>query len=188
MIDRVSGRVVDSDGTSLVVDVGGVGYEINTVSSASFDIGAPVVIYTRMLLREEIPVLYGFESTVDRKSFDQLRTVQGVGPQLALTILGRLGAKGVAEAVLGNDGKLFRSVPGVGERLASRLVLEMKRFFDADDSLEGSILSQGSKGDVGEALLALGFSISEISQALKSLPADIDSENGLRLALKGLRS
>ncbi len=188
MIDRVSGRVVDNYGSSLVIDIGGMGYEIITASSVSFDLGTPVVIYTRMLVRDEIPVLYGFESTADRKSFDQLRTVQGVGPQLALTILERLGAKGVIEAVLGNDGKRFKSVPGVGERLASRLVLEMKRFYDADDSMEKTLASQGNKGEVGEALLALGFSIGEISQALSTLPADIDSESGLRLALKGLRS
>ncbi len=188
MIDRVSGKVVESDGTSVVIDVGGVGYEIITVPSLLFDPGRPVVIYTRMLVRDEVPVLYGFESKMERKSFDQLRTVQGVGPQLALTILGRLGVKGVSDAVLVGNTKLFKSVPGVGERLASRLVLELKRFFELGEAPDSVASFSGSLGEVGEALLALGFSIGEIAEALKAIPSDIDPEFGLRLALKELRS
>ncbi|SHE31910.1 Holliday junction DNA helicase subunit RuvA [Ferrithrix thermotolerans DSM 19514] len=188
MIDRVVGTVVEKGDSSVVVQAAGLGYEIFAPSSYTPEIGSLTTLYTRMVIRDELPVLFGFESKVDRRTFDRLRTVQGVGPQLALTILTHLGDVGVAEAVVNQDVKRFKSVPGVGDRLASRLVLELKRFFESDEIDEGEIYLSGVRREVAEALLALGFSQTEVVEALKSLPDGLDPNSALRMALKGLRS
>lgn len=192
MIARINGEIVEVADGSVVVDVLGIGYEVLVSKSFIPAIGERINLYIRTISRDDVPVLYGFASRDDRRTFDQLRTVQGVGSQLALGIIGQLGSTGVAEAVSTSDKAVFKAVSGVGDRLASRLVLEMKRFIENESdyvNIEASIAGKSVKRDIAEALSSMGFKDSEISSALVSLPEDLDDPSeGLRVALKALKS
>lgn len=192
MISRLRGRVVELEYPStLVLDVGGVGYEVTLPSSifGKLQIDGELDLMIRSITRDDGTTLYGFAGREERLCFDQLRTVQGVGPQVALGVISQLGIAGVVSAVISNDAGAFKRVLGVGARLADRLVLEMKRFVD-DASESGVPSSQGEVtgviGEVKEALLSLGFTSSEVAGVVDDLPGDIGVEESVRIALRRL--
>src|ERR671918_697531 len=129
MIYRLRGTLVEKDTEGVVIDVGGVGYR----SSASLatlqalpSLGEECVIYTRMVVREDAMLLFGFATREERGAFDALTGVSKVGPKLALAVLSSMSPPEIAEAVARGDVLKFASVPGLGRKSAERLVLELK--------------------------------------------------------------
>jgi Holliday junction DNA helicase RuvA len=184
VIAYLDGRVAEKGAGRVVLDVAGVGYEVAVpVSTAARlpPLGRPARLFTRMHVRDDAMLLYGFASADERGLFDLLVTVNGVGPKVALAFLSALSAEALRRAVASGDVVALTVVPGVGRKVAQRVVLDLK------DRLGGEVvLVEGPLVDVREALLSLGLSSQEAADAIAALPPDGDGpvEDLLREALR----
>jgi Holliday junction DNA helicase RuvA len=172
MISFLHGEVAEKGGGSVVLSVGGVGYEVLIPASsvgALPPLGRPARLYTRIQIRDDSMVLYGFASLDERALFDLLVTVTGVGPKLALSFLSVLSPVMLRRAVAAGDVAALTLVPGVGKKVAQRVILDLK------DRLGGDVVVvEGPLADVREALLALGLSAAEASEAMAEIPVNGD--------------
>jgi Holliday junction DNA helicase RuvA len=172
MISFLHGEVAEKGGGSVVLSVGGVGYEVLIPASsvgALPPLGRPARLYTRIQIRDDSMVLYGFASLDERALFDLLVTVTGVGPKLALSFLSVLSPVTLRRAVAAGDVEALTLVPGVGKKVAQRVILDLK------DRLGGDVVVvEGPLADVREALLALGLSAAEASEAMAEIPVNGD--------------
>ena len=154
MIGRLRGKLVELDGPTALVDVGGVGYEVEVTTGAAASLAANpdrVVLYTHLIVREDVQSLYGFASVAERELFRTLITVTGIGPRLALSLLSRVATDVFADAIAsGNTSALVR-VPGIGKKTAQRLVVELR---DKVRELSATT-SVGNTPTTREAVLAL---------------------------------
>jgi Holliday junction DNA helicase RuvA len=170
VIALLQGRVAEKAADRVVLDVGGVGYEVQVpVSTASRmpAVGVEARLFTRMHVRDDAMLLFGFASADERSLFDLLITVNGVGPKVALAFLSALAPASLRRAVVSGDVAALTVVPGVGKKVAQRVVLDLK------DKLGGDVVVlEGPLVDVREALLALGLSPQEVSDAIGSLEPD----------------
>ena len=177
MIGRLSGTLAEKNPPQLLVDVGGIGYEVDVPMSTFYNlpgIGERVALLTHFVVREDAQVLFGFLTHEERSTFRLLVKISGVGPRTALSILSGLSVAELAQAVsLQESGRLVK-VPGIGKKTAERLLLELKG--KLGDAL----------ADILQALLALGYSDREAAAALKALPAEVGVSEGIKLALKAL--
>lgn len=184
MISFLEGEVAEKAGGRAVVSVGGVGYEVLVPASTAGKlppVGRKVRLFTRMQVRDDAMVLFGFSSQDERSLFDLLVTVTGVGPKVALSFLSVHSPHALRRAVASGDVAALTIVPGVGKKVAQRVVLDLK------DKLGGEgVAFGGPLADVREALLALGLSPQEASEAMAGLQANGDRpvEDLLREALK----
>jgi len=188
LIGRLSGTLAEKNPPQLLVDVNGVGYEVDVPMSTFYNlpgIGERVVLLTHFVVREDAQVLYGFLSHEERATFRQLVKISGVGPRTALAILSGLSVSELAQAVsLQESGRLVK-VPGIGKKTAERLLLELKG--KLGDAIAAPAAVQGdAHGDILQALVALGYSDREAAAALKALPAEVGVSEGIKLALKAL--
>ena len=188
MIGRLSGTLAEKNPPQLLVDVNGVGYEVDVPMSTFYNLpalGERVVLLTHFVVREDAQVLYGFLSHEERATFRQLVKISGVGPRTALAILSGLSVSELAQAVsLQESGRLVK-VPGIGKKTAERLLLELKG--KLGDAIAAPAAVQGdAHGDILQALVALGYSDREAAAALKALPAEVGVSEGIKLALKAL--
>lgn len=184
MIVMLTGRLVEAQPTYAVLDVGGVGYElgISAVTASGLpEIGTDQVqLFTRMVVREGAVDLYGFGTREERALFDKLVGISHVGPKLALAVLSTFTPAALATVVTAQDTTRMATVPGVGKKTASRLLMELADVFAKDPSLRGlaggaepesvpaPASSQGSvQVDVTEALLSMGFTSQEAELALE---------------------
>jgi Holliday junction DNA helicase RuvA len=191
MIGRISGILVDKQPPQVVVDVGGVGYEIDVPMSTFFALpalGERVVLLTHMVVREDAQLLYGFASTDERRAFRELIKISGVGARTALALLSGLSVAELAQAVVLQEAGRLVKVPGIGKKTAERLLLELKgKLGDAmAQATPGSNTPADFNLDILQALIALGYSDREASAAVKALPTGSSVSDGLRLALKQL--
>ena len=191
MIAWLRGRVVQTRAGQVVIDVGGVGYRLLVTPSTMADLvsrPSPVDVSVHTLVREDAITLFGFADESERAVFEVLLGTHGVGPSLALAILGTLGASGVVTAVRDADGAAFETVTGVGKKTAARLVLELQGSdLGSGPSIpDGTVPSTPARGEVTEALLALGYSSEEVTRTLSSLDETSSVEDPLRLALREL--
>jgi Holliday junction DNA helicase RuvA len=188
MIGRLSGLLAEKNPPQLLVDVGGVGYEVDVPMSSFYNLpalGERVTLLTHFVVREDAQVLFGFLTAEERATFRQLVKISGVGPRTALSILSGLSVGELAQAVsLLESGRLIK-VPGIGKKTAERLLLELKGKLGADLAVPASVASD-AQADILQALVALGYSDREAAAALKSLPADVGVSEGIKLALKAL--
>ena len=188
MIGRLSGLLAEKNPPQLLVDVGGVGYEVDVPMSTFYNLpalGERVTLLTHFVVREDAQVLFGFLTAEERATFRLLVKISGVGPRTALSILSGLSVGELAQAVsLQESGRLIK-VPGIGKKTAERLLLELKGKLGADLALPASVASD-AQADILQALVALGYSDREAAAALKSLPADVGVSDGIKLALKAL--
>ncbi|MEO8152896.1 MAG: Holliday junction branch migration protein RuvA [Rhizobacter sp.] len=188
MIGRLSGLLAEKNPPQLLVDVGGVGYEVDVPMSTFYNLpalGERVTLLTHFVVREDAQVLFGFLTHQERATFRQLVKISGVGPRTALSILSGLSVGELAQAVsLQESGRLIK-VPGIGKKTAERLLLELKGKLGADLALPASAASD-AQADILQALVALGYSDREAALALKSLPPDAGVSEGIKLALKSL--
>jgi Holliday junction DNA helicase RuvA len=172
----------------LLIDVNGVGYEVDVPMSSFYNLpalGERVTLLTHFVVREDAQVLFGFLTHDERATFRQLVKISGVGPRTALSILSGLSVTELAQAVsLQETGRLVK-VPGIGKKTAERLLLELKGKLGDALAAPASVASN-AQGDILQALVALGYSDREASAALKALPADIGVSDGIKFALKQL--
>jgi Holliday junction DNA helicase RuvA len=184
VIAFLEGEVAHKAGARVVLDVGGVGYEVlvpATTLAKLPQVGRRARIHTRMHVRDDAMTLFGFATAEERELFDLLVTVTGVGPKVALSFLSVLSPDALRRAVASGDVAALTVVPGVGRKVAQRVVLDLK------DKLGGEVvIVDGPLADVREALLALGLSPVEASEAMTGLPPNGDRpvEDLLRQALQ----
>lgn len=191
MIGRIEGVLRERQPPWLVVDVGGVGYELEAPMTTFYSlppVGESVVLHTHLAVRDEVPCLYGFARRVERDTFRRLLRVSGVGGKVALALLSGLDADGLARCVRAGDAAGLARVPGIGKKTAERLLFELR------DRLPGA---EAGALDVPEeplaeavaALAALGFSANEAQRRVSAVDATgLDSEAIVRAALKGVMS
>lgn len=192
MIGRISGTLLEKHPPLVLVDVGGVGYEIDVPMSTFYNlpvIGEKIALHTQLIVREDAHQLYGFSTHDERAAFRQLLKISGVGPKLALTILSGMSVAELSHVVAAQEVGRLTKIPGIGKKTAERLLLELR------DKLPGAaaaLLSSGAepgpvaRNDVLDALLALGYNEREASWAVKQLPANLDVSDSIRQALKFL--
>src|SRR5579875_3714071 len=154
-------------------------------STAPSPIGQPVHLYTHLYLREDVVSLYGFLTPDERGLFQQLLEVSGVGPRLALAILSAMSPAAFREAIASEQPERLGAVPGIGRKLASRLILELRGKLVPSESARSAV-GAPVDADVVEALMSLGYSAADAQAAVKSLPTDrpLDLEERIRLALQ----
>jgi Holliday junction DNA helicase RuvA len=193
MIYRLRGTLVEKDTEGVVLDVGGVGYRASASLAtlrALPSLGEECVIHTRMVVREDAMLLFGFATKEERGAFDALTAVSKVGPKLALAVLSSMSPAEIAEAVARGDVLKFASVPGLGRKSAERLVLELKGKDIAVFAPEPAI-SAGGGGpymEAREALTGLGYSLEEAETALNSIPPQETVEKYIKDALRQIGS
>ncbi|MCF6255258.1 MAG: Holliday junction branch migration protein RuvA [Gammaproteobacteria bacterium] len=195
MIGRLHGVLLEKQPPQLLLDVGGVGYEISAPMTTFYELpetGNEITLHTHLAVREDAHVLYGFLREQDRLLFRTLIKVSGVGPKLALAILSGMSADEFAGCVQNGDSALLTRLPGVGKKTAERLVVELKdRLKDwqgttlsADISTNRAPASDALK-DAISALVSLGYKPQEASRMVSQLESDgLASEELIRLALK----
>ncbi len=189
MISFLEGKVAEKWGDRVVLAVSGVGYEVLVPAQTLAKLppaGRAARLFTRLQFRDDAMVLYGFATTDERGLFDALVTVTGVGPKMALGVLSVLSPDTLRRSVATGDVAGLTLVPGVGKKVASRLILELKDRLGTG----GEAAATGSLAEVREALLALGLSAQEAREALAALGPDGERpvEELLRDALKQVRT
>ncbi len=187
MIGRLEGRLLQKTPPTLLLDVGGVGYEIDVPMSTFYQLPAldqRVVLLTHLAVREDAHQLYGFATAAERSAFRELIRISGVGARTALAVLSGLSVPELAQAVTLQDGARLTRIPGIGKKTAERLLLELKGKLGAD--LGGAATPSSDTADVLHALLALGYNEREANAAVRTLPAGAGTAEGIRLALKSL--
>lgn len=185
MIGRLKGRLEAKHPPQVLVDVGGVAYELDVPMSTFYTLpatGESVSLFTHLSIKEDAHTLYGFASLEERAAFRQLIRISGVGPRTALSVLSGLSVGELAEAVALQDAGRLTKIPGIGKKTAERLLLELKgKLAEA-----ASPLSREKPSDVVNALLALGYNEKEALLAVKGLAPGLAVAEAIRAALKAL--
>jgi holliday junction DNA helicase RuvA len=200
MIGSLRGTLVDRgpDG-ELLIEVAGVGYRVQVTPATSVTIGSvdrEVFVHTHHAVREDSETLYGFATIDERRVFESLISAHGVGPALGLAILSVHGPDALRVAVADDDVAALCLVPGVGKKTAARLLMELKSKLDLPDGSvivigedgSSSTTAGGARADLRAALEGLGYAPDEIHAVLSDLPADGDTTDLLREALRRLAS
>jgi Holliday junction DNA helicase RuvA len=188
MIGRIAGTLLEKSPPHILVDCGGVGYEIDVPMSTLYNLpnpGEKVTLFTQQVVREDAHLLYGFGTTQERDAFRQLTKISGVGPRIALSVLSGLSVGELAQAVTMQEAGRLTKIPGIGKKTAERLLLELKGKLGADLSSVIDLNRPAPAGnDVLNALLALGYSDKEALAAIKQVPAGLSVSEGIRHALR----
>ncbi len=192
MIGRLSGKLIEKHPPQIVIDVNGVGYEVDVSMQTFYQLppsGEHVQLYTQLVIREDAHLLFGFGSAAERATFRQLVKVSGIGAKTALGILSAMNTEELAHAIAGEDINRLSSAPGIGKKTAERMILELRGKLTAADTATGLFTpaaAADAADDVVSTLLALGYNEREARAAVKNLPAGADVSEGVRLALKNL--
>ena len=190
MIGRITGLLAEKSPPLVLVDAGGVGYEIDVPMSTYYNLpalGERVTLLTHFVVREDAQILYGFATASEREAFRQLIRISGVGPRTALSVLSGLSVTELAQAVTAQEAGRIVKVPGIGKKTAERLLLELKGKLGADLPALGAASAVGdAAADIQQALMALGYNEKDATAALKALPAGVGVADGIKLALKAL--
>lgn len=187
MIGRIQGKLVEKHPPQIVVDVRGVGYELDVPMSTFYQLpatGAEVTLYTHLVVREDAHQLYGFATESERHAFRQLLRITGVGARTALAVLSGLSVADLREAVAAQDGERLTRIPGVGRKTAERLLLELRDKLETGLAAPAGKRGDGRTQDITNALLALGYNDREATWAVKQLPEGIAVTDGIRQALR----
>jgi Holliday junction DNA helicase RuvA len=185
LIGHLSGKLAAKNPPHVLVEVGGVGYELDVPMSTFYALpatGGAVSLFTHLVVREDAHNLYGFASAEERSVFRQLIRVSGIGPRTALAVLSGMSVADLAQAVALQDSGRLVKIPGIGKKTAERLLLELK------GKLAESVGEPSTTGgaDVVTALVALGYSEKEALLAVKGLAPDMPLADAIRAALKTL--
>lgn len=200
MIGRLKGIIVVKQPPELIIDVNGLGYELQASMNTFYhlpDMGKEIILYTHLVVREDAQSLYGFYDLQERKLFRELIKVSGVGPKMAIAILSNVDPNGFVQCVLNHNIANLIHIPGVGKKTAERLIVEMQdrvknwnygdspdKAFDASDVL---LSPDDATQDAISALIALGYKPQEASRAISKVSkANLSSEELIRLALQNM--
>jgi holliday junction DNA helicase RuvA len=192
MIGSVRGRITSKTPPQLMVDVGGLGYELEAPMSTFFHlpaVGEEVSLLTHLVVREDAHVLYAFGTESERRLFRSLIKVSGVGPKIALALLSGISVEAFARCVANEDIAALIRVPGIGRKTAERLIVEMRdRVKDPETPAGGAAVavSANPQSEAYGALLALGYRPPEATRLLKAVgPGTHSTEELIRRALQG---
>lgn len=196
MIGYLKGILLDKRPPTLVLDVNGVGYELDAPMTTFYDLPAPgeaVTVHTHMVVREDAQLLFAFSDAPQRNVFRSLLKVSGIGPRVALAILSTLSTREFFNAVTDNDVARLTRVPGIGRKTAERLMVEMrdrvlKQIEDSGESSSAAVEQRDNPvEDAVGALIALGYKAPEASRAIRDIDAGgLSSEDLIRQALRQL--
>ena len=201
MIAFVKGRIDDISEENVVLDVGGIGYniKISTGTAASLPgLGEEIKLYTYTCVREDMFSLFGFLTRDELEIFKKLITVNGIGPKGGLAILSAMSADDLRFAIISGDAASISKAPGIGKKTAERVILDLKDKISIEDTLVQKEIHQYSdsngrgdqhaKNEAVEALTALGYSATDALHAVKAVQIedDMDVETVLKLALKNM--
>lgn len=200
MIGRLRGTLAEKHPPFLILDVGGVGYEVEVPMTTLYrlpSVGEPLTLHTHLVVREDAQLLYGFAEKREREFFRELIRLNGVGPKLALALMSGLEVDELVRCVQAGDTSTLVKVPGVGKKTAERLLVELKDRFKAWETLPGmtSLVIEPSsvspvssaESDALSALISLGYKPQEASRAVAAVKEDgLSSEEMIRRALKGM--
>ena len=201
MIGQIRGTLIARQAPEILVDVGGIGYEIQVPMTTLYqlpELGQPVTLLTHFVVREDAQLLFGFAEPADRRLFRELIKVSGVGPRLALTLLSGMDAADFARCLQRDDVAALVALPGVGRKTAERLLVEMRdKAGDWLDELSPELASRAETGKTGahnhdqraeaeQALVALGYKLAEAAKLISAADAapETPSEELIRLALR----
>lgn len=188
MIGSLFGSLIDKTPPGVLLEVHGVGLEVQVPMSTFFNLpalGQHVRLLTHLVVREDALTLFGFLTAGEREAFRQLIRISGIGPRTALAVLSGLSTEELSAAVAHQEAGRLIKVPGIGKKTAERLLLELKDKLGAVHQAPVPAVSQ-SQTDIVQALVTLGYSERDAQVALKKLPADIEVGEGIRQALKSL--
>ena len=188
MIASLEGKLESLGGDFAIINVGGVGFQVYMPTSTLSTLGAvgkEVKLYTHLHLREDNATLYGFASTEELELFQTLINVSGLGPKLALAMLSAMSVEKLTAAIVTSNADLLTVIPGIGKKVASRLILELKDKIAAGWVTTPVAELAAENTDVLAALTSLGYSASEATRAVATLPHDqnLSLEEKLKLAL-----
>ena len=199
MIGRLQGKLLAKQPPQLLVDVNGVGYEVDAPMSTFYQlpgIGETVVLHTHLVVREDAQLLYGFYSESERQLFRSLIKINGVGPKLALTALSGISFEEFTRCVMDDDAKALTALPGVGKKTAERLIIELRDKIGKElDAVLPSITGARSLtehqaspvSDAVSALVSLGYKAQEASRMVRSVETEgLSTEDIIRESLQGL--
>ena len=189
MIGRLHGKLIEKTPPQVLVDVGGVGYEVDVPMSTFCNLpaeGSEITLLTHFIVREDAQLLYGFATAAERQTFRALIRISGVGPRIALAVLSGMSTQDLADAVEQGNATLLTRVPGIGKKTAERLVLELKGKLAGSAFAPAGGAASAAQTDILSALMALGYSEREAQASVRALPAEVTVSEGIRLALKAL--
>lgn len=200
MIGRLSGKLLEKQAPELLIDVCGIGYEVQAPMTTFYglpDIGNEVILYTHFVVREDAQQLYGFAKKQDREVFRLLIKVNGIGPKLALTILSNFEANDFMQCILNENEHALIRIPGIGQKTAGRLILDMRdrvknwftdsihqTTFQIDTQTMPNTYAHPTQEAIG-ALITLGYKPQEATRAISKIKQDdLTCEQMIRLALQ----
>jgi holliday junction DNA helicase RuvA len=186
VIGRLRGELIDKRPPTIIVDAGGVGYEVNVPMSTFYLLpatGHVVSLLTHLIVREDAHLLFGFGTDEERQVFRQLLKISGVGARTALSVLSGLSVAELYQAVASQDGAGLTKIPGIGKKTAERLLLELRDKVSSG-ALPAASFKTAAKTDALNALLALGYSDKEAAKALESIASEASVQDAIRQALK----
>lgn len=192
MIGRIAGTLLEKMPPHVLVDCGGVGYELDVPMSTLYNlpaVGERVALFAHLVVREDAQLLYGFGTHAERAAFRELIKIAGVGPRTALAVLSGLSLADLAQAITMQEPARLVQVPGIGKKTAERLLLELKGKLGADLGAPAglSAIDAGDAApDIMKALTSLGYSDKEALFAVKQVTAGSSVSDGIRQALKAL--
>jgi Holliday junction DNA helicase RuvA len=189
MIATITGKVTAKTGTSVIVETAGVGYEISVITSDNQNLpqDSEAKLFVHEHLREDAHTLYGFIKPDTKLIFEKLISVSGVGPKVAMAILSTISIAHLSRAITSGQSSVLQSVPGVGKKVADRIIVELQNSLETGGSLE----NQGVQPEdsVFAALRQLGYSTQAAREAASAVPLDIKSEEErIKQALKHVSS
>jgi Holliday junction DNA helicase RuvA len=191
MIAHVVGVVVEKFGSSIIVDVNGVGYEVN-VAAGDFDstsLGSEIKFYTYHHIREQSQELFGFSTLIAKKLFELLITVQGVGPKAALSILSLGDSETVRNSIAISDTVFIAKAIGVGKKTAERVAVDLSDKVGQATMVNNRVVQSNilSNDEALEALMTLGYNINDATKALENISMDLPTAQRVTMALKGIK-
>ena len=188
MIGRITGILLEKHPPQVLLDVQGIGYEIDVPMSTFYDLpatGVQATLYTHLLIREDVHLLFGFATESERQTFRQLIKISGVGARTALSLLSGLSVTDLYRAVGEQDSTRLIRVPGIGKKTAERLLLELR---DKLGTTGIDLIQSSSKptndSDILNALLSLGYNDREADWAIKQIASNATVSDGIRQALQ----
>jgi len=198
MYEYISGTVASIGLNLAVIECGGVGYACKTTvhTLAKIQVGKTAKLFVHLNVREDLMELYGFISDQERGSFLMLTAVSGVGPKAALSILSSTSPEGLATAIIIGDERVLTAAPGIGKKIAQRVILELKdkltkgQLFECGEAYAGNgttIIPQNKTSEAAAALAVLGYHPSEVSVALRGVDMErLELQDIIKAALKGM--
>lgn len=191
MIGRIAGRLLEKKLPIVLVDVAGVGYELEVPMSTAYqlpEVGQEVVLVTHLSIKEDAHLLYGFATAEERIAFRELLRVTGIGARTALGVLSGLSVAELGQAIAAQDSSRIVAIPGIGKKTADRLLLDLKARFPKMLPAAGAtdLFDSGANADILNALQSLGYPEKDSKAAVALLPQGVSVQDGIRQALKKL--